>query len=137
MNDKLRRHIIDYDSTTGEVLLEKEYDVKPKLIMSNTRRKFIKSFIETSPEYSTDAYLGYFFKLTKFLEQNTNRIVKKKTGKWLENQSMSNADIEETLDVSRTTLHRFMTESKARGYIRKGQQDHDFGGGIDYLESFA
>lgn len=126
MDNKLRRHIIDYDSKTGEILLEKEYDVKPKLIMSNTRRKFIKSFIESSPEYSIDAYLGYFFKITKFLEQNTNRVVNRKSGKWLENQPMINADLEELLEISRTTLHRFISESKTKGYIRKVANEKDY-----------
>ena len=120
---KVIRRYLDYDDATGEVVRTDEYPLQYSLMMKNSNRKFVKSFIEINPEYSKDAYLGYFSKLIRFLEQNTNRLVvyKKESNKdkWVGNSPLTNSQMMETLGCSRTTLFRFLSESKQLGTIRK------------------
>ena len=118
---KVIRRYFDYDDSTGEVVRSDEYQLQNSLMMKNSNRRFIKSFIESYPEYTKDAYLGYFTKLMRCLEQNTNRLVifNDETKRWLTNQPMTNSEMKELLDVSRTTIFRFLSESKDKGIIKK------------------
>ena len=123
MSRKVIRRYYDLDGDTGEVIRQDEYPLKSSLMMKNSNRRFVKSFVENDPEYTKDAYLGYFSKLIKFLEQNTNRLVSYKneqdSNKWVGNHSLTNSDIMGILKCSRTTLFRFISESKELGIIRK------------------
>jgi len=120
---KVIRRYFDYDDITGEVVRTDEYPLQHSLMMKNSSRKFVKSFTEINPEYDKDAHLGYFSKLIRFLEQNTNRLVIQKSNlddnKWVDNHPLTNSDMMGILSCSRTTLFRFLSESKKIGTIRK------------------
>ena len=122
---KVIRRYYDYDDSTGEIVRSDEYQLKHSLMMKNSNRRFIKSFIETYPDYSKDAYLGYFTKLIRHLEQNTNRLVihEESDKRWLDNQAMTNQQMKDVLSVSRTTLFRFLSESKEKNIIKKVKKD--------------
>ena len=107
-----------YDNKTGEVLdtVEFEKDVKEqeKFIVYKKHHSFAKTFSYMIPEYSTNMYLGYFFRLIHRLEKYTNAIINKK-GDIISIATRDN--IIEYLNISEGTFKKFIAESRKIGAI--------------------
>jgi len=107
-----------YDDKTGEVFntieFEKEVKEKRECILYKKHHSFAKVFSYMSPEYSTNMYLGYFFKLIHRLEKHTNAVIAKRNDLI---EIATREDIKEYLDVSEMTFKRFMAESRKIGSI--------------------
>jgi len=107
-----------YDSITGEVLntieFEKDIVEKKEYIVYKKHHSFAKTFSYMIPEYSTNMYLGYFFRLIHRLEKYTNAIIVKK-GDSIEIATRDN--IIEYLSISEGTFKKFIAESRKIGAI--------------------
>ena len=74
---------------------------------------FVKLFNIDVP-YETMIHARHFYRLTRYLEQNTNRLVLKRGGNHI---ALQRKDIEEVLDVSTSSTFRFLRESHEKHII--------------------
>lgn len=116
----LRRHVTEYYNDTGEVIVDKDYPLTDEGLIFLSRNKiFSKRFMTKEPKFSNRAYLGHWYILTGYLEQNTNKLVERKytDNHWLVHIPISPNRMQEILGVSSTTHYRFIKECASKGYI--------------------
>ena len=117
----IRRRSTEFDSETGAVISQKEYEISKKSLILNTgKKRFLKKMYKKNPDFSKVSYLGYWYLLLDYLEMNTNRLVSRiKSDNWLEFQPLSNEYLMEMLDISKASFYRFIKEALDHGYMRK------------------
>lgn len=105
-----------FSDETGEIYSEQEY-FESNLILNDPNKPFVKLY-NRRIDYSVKVYDAYFFHLSRFLEQNTNRIIRKEKidGRAI-HVALTRGDIEEELGISRTSTFRFLKESGNRHVI--------------------
>ena len=114
----MRTKHVDYHPQTGEVYREKDFPNDSNLIFSHPGKRFRKMFSNFETDYKTVVFNHYFTVLSKFLEQNTNRLVyRKRVGDQTVHQPLQHADIGRELKTSDRTVFRFLHESRVGGYL--------------------
>jgi len=121
MRNKLKSTYTLFNADTGEAYAVRDYTHPPRILKS-TNNQFRKVFNNRDPDLShTD--MGKWYILSGYLEQNTNRLIKRemdeRTG-WLKNKSLTIDDMVKILSISKRSLYRFLKECFEKGYIRIG-----------------
>lgn len=111
------------DTETGEVFLHQEYPNEEGIIF-NSKRKFFKKHISgPKPKFKSSSSLGHWYKLTDYIEYNTNRLVRRRRhldgGRyWYEYAPLTHENLQLILDISRAQLYRFLKECHHLGVMR-------------------
>lgn len=119
MENELRSSLSMYNPKNGEILKDKEHFYPPR-IFDSRKRMFRKVMYDKQPALS-DTDLGKWYRLIKYLEQHTNRLVKRekdKTTGWLQHRPLNKDDLKEILGISARSLHSFLKTCDDKGYIR-------------------
>ena len=129
----MRKKEIEYDSVTGEILLEKDYLISSHLILKSKKKLFRKKMYNQTPNYTSKVYLGNWLILMDYLEKDTNRLVDRKVNDSNGTVKLMHVSIDlermiEILDLCRASVYRFLKESKEQGHIRKS----DISGEMSY-----
>ena len=129
----MRKKEIEYDSVTGEILIEREYSISSHLILKSKKKLFRKKMYNQTPNYTKRIYLGNWLILMDYLEKNTNRLVDRKIDDSNGTVKLMHVPIDlermiEILDLCQASVYRFLKESKEQGHIRKS----DISGEMSY-----
>jgi hypothetical protein len=110
-----------FSNETGETYKDRVYSHPPR-IFDSKKRMFRKIMYDRQPDLS-HADLGKWYMLIKYLEQHTNRLVKREidvnTG-WLQHTALSKDDLKEILGISDRSLFSFLKNCENKGYLRYG-----------------
>jgi hypothetical protein len=90
-----------------------------EVVITSSNKLFTKLF--KLPDFSVTNYTSYFCALLPYLEANTNRIVKRTING---NIPLTSNDLEKLLNISYTSLYRFMKECYAKKYIVKSNNSY-------------
>ena len=120
----MRKKEIEYDSVTGEILIERDYSISSHLILKSKKKLFRKKMYNQTPNYTSRVYLGNWLILMDYLEKNTNRLVDRKIDDSNGTVKLMHVPIDleqmiKILDLGRSSVCRFLKESKEQGHIRK------------------
>lgn len=113
----LRAHKVLYDEETGEIYKEQDYEEDKFKIFNNKQRMFRKRMYANAPDLNKSD-LGCWFILMRYLEQNTNRLVKRKFDEYrISHIPLDRQDLENVLNMSQSSIYRFLRRNLDRGYI--------------------